>query len=272
MRPQGWRHAVSLCFWGESPAGLPVFVTSVNRREGRRDFARTDLARLARVHPFLDCAVNRILEREAATTVRDGIALAAHDGTHGVAVLDSHFLLVQANPGALELCAGWAVDDTERTPKSDAAPDWRLPSALVAACRGLHEEWQTLIRSDPDTSFRRHRQLVHPSVPGLTARVTMVAPSATSLAGPSFVVELDRRIDAEEPFVPVLQKLTTAERAVAVVVADGLSNQEISERLGKSVEAVKFLLHRIFQKTGVSSRAALVAALRSRPHMRSVTD
>jgi DNA-binding CsgD family transcriptional regulator len=92
------------------------------------------------------------------------------------------------------------------------------------------------------------------------------------LAGPSFVVELDRRIDAEEPFVPVLQKLTTAERAVAVVVADGLSNQEISERLGKSVEAVKFLLHRIFQKTGVSSRAALVAALRSRPHMRSVTD
>ena len=33
MQPQGWRHAVALCFWGEPPAESPLFVTSVYRGE-----------------------------------------------------------------------------------------------------------------------------------------------------------------------------------------------------------------------------------------------
>jgi len=51
-----------------------------------------------------------------------------------------------------------------------------------------------------------------------------------------------------------------------MVLADGLSNQEIADQLGKTISAVKFLLHRIYQKTGVPNRAALVAVLRSRPN------
>ena len=61
----------------------------------------------------------------------------------------------------------------------------------------------------------------------------------------------------------VLQKLTAAERAVVLVLTEGLTNQEIADRLNKSVDAVKFLRHRAYQKTGVSSRGALVAALRA---------
>ena len=54
------------------------------------------------------------------------------------------------------------------------------------------------------------------------------------------------------------------EREVALSLMNGLSNQEIADRLAKSVHAVKFLLHRIYQKTGVPNRAALVAALGAR--------
>jgi hypothetical protein len=57
MQPQGWRHAAALCFWGDPPAESPVFVMSVNRREGRSDFSRQDVAALRRIHPFVDCAV-----------------------------------------------------------------------------------------------------------------------------------------------------------------------------------------------------------------------
>ena len=63
----------------------------------------------------------------------------------------------------------------------------------------------------------------------------------------------------------MLEKLTESESAVAMVLADGFSNQEIADRLGKTVDAVKFLLHRIYQKTGIPSRAALVAVLRAGP-------
>jgi DNA-binding CsgD family transcriptional regulator len=106
-------------------------------------------------------------------------------------------------------------------------------------------------------------------VPGLTATITIVCPTTADLAEPTFLIEFDRRVhgmrlDTPDPSLPVLQNMTAAERAVAMVLADGFSNQEIADRLGKSVDAVKFLLHRIYQKTGIPSRAALVAVLRDR--------
>src|SRR6185503_17063511 len=144
-----------------------------------------------------------------------------------------------------------------------------------AECTELDREWQSLVRADPDAAgLRRHRQLVHPRVPGLTASITMLCPNAGGLAEPTFVLEFDRRVhglalETPDRSRPVLQKLTASERAVALVVADGFSNQEIADRLGKSVHAVKFLLHRIYQKAGVPSRGALVAVLRSPRRRRS---
>ena len=60
----------------------------------------------------------------------------------------------------------------------------------------------------------------------------------------------------------MLRNVTAAERDVALILAEGLSNQEIADRLGKTVHAVKFLLHRIYRKTNVPSRARLIALLR----------
>lgn len=57
--------------------------------------------------------------------------------------------------------------------------------------------------------------------------------------------------------------LTPAEREVARVLAEGLSNQEIADRLGKSVHAVKFLLHSIYARTGISNRTQLVVVMHS---------
>ena len=99
----------------------------------------------------------------------------------------------------------------------------------------------------------------------------MVCPNVVGLTEPTFVLELDRRVhgvalDTPDRSAPVLQKVTAAERAVALALADGLSNQDIADRLGKTVDAVKFLLHRIYQKTGVPNRTALVAVLRSHPN------
>jgi DNA-binding NarL/FixJ family response regulator len=112
------------------------------------------------------------------------------------------------------------------------------------------------------------RRISHPRVPGLTASITLVCPNTSGLGEPTYVVERDRQVhgvalDAPDRSSPVLEKLTQAECGVAMVLADGFSNQEIADRLGKTVAAVKFLLHRIYQKTGVPSRTALVAVLRA---------
>ena len=273
MRPQGWRHGVALCFWGDRPSQFPILVTTAYRREGRRDFSEHDVETLERLHPFIDCAVNRVCEREAAETLHDGILMTARKGRQGFAFLDRHLVPMQVDNVACQLCSVW-VDDGAGTDTMDSSLALHLPPALAAACRELHDEWLALVRTDPDAGdVRRQRRIVHPRVPGLTASITIVTPSTTGLMEPTFVLELDRRVhgvalDAPDRTLPIVLKLTTAERAVALVLADGFSNQEIADRLGKSVHAVKFLLHRIYEKSGVPNRAALVAVLRPRQKSR----
>ena len=53
--------------------------------------------------------------------------------------------------------------------------------------------------------------------------------------------------------------LSPRERAVALLIAGGLSNKEIGLELGLSIGTVKIHAHNIFQKLGVRSRYDLIA-------------
>jgi len=268
MRPQGWRHAVALCFWGDPPADSPVFVTSVYRGEGQSDFSAHDVAKLESMYPFLDCSVNRLHEREISDAMQDALADTVRNEARGFAILNRNFVVVQANPVARQLCAAW-VDDTSAACGESGSRGWDVPPAIATECRELYRQWQSMVHADPDrTDQRRERRVLHPRVPGLTAGITMLCPNAGGLGEPSFVIELERYVHGvalgtADRSAPVLQKMTASERAVALILADGFSNQEIADRLGKTIYAVKFLLHRIYQKTGVPNRSALVAVLRS---------
>jgi DNA-binding CsgD family transcriptional regulator len=59
--------------------------------------------------------------------------------------------------------------------------------------------------------------------------------------------------------------LTPQEREIATLAAAGLSNKQIGQRLFLSPRTVGGHLHRIFPKLGITSRAALHAALASLP-------
>ncbi|MFD9241701.1 response regulator [Streptomyces sp. NPDC059556] len=60
------------------------------------------------------------------------------------------------------------------------------------------------------------------------------------------------------PVVPGADGLTERETEVLVLVADGLSNQEIAGRLGISTATVKTHINNLFAKTGVRDRAQAV--------------
>ena len=268
MQPQGWRHSVALCFWSDPIAQLPIFVTSVFRHEGRADFSRGDCSRLRALHPFIARAVKRLHDAEATKSVRDGLAMGVRHGAKGVAVLDWNLRLVEANPVARRLCASW----TDRRAQSTRSPTlrarrsrraWRLPIVLADECRRLRQQWDTELQANPTISAtRRSSRIAHSHVPGVTAAITILCRNETPLSEPSFVVEFER-VERADHYTFVLAQMTSAERSVARVLVDGLSNQEIADQLGKSVASVKFLLHSIYLKTGLSNRAALVAALRS---------
>jgi DNA-binding NarL/FixJ family response regulator len=65
-----------------------------------------------------------------------------------------------------------------------------------------------------------------------------------------------------------LATLTTREREVAELVAQGLTSPAIAERLSLSHRTVETHLSRVYRKTGVSSRAALATLLTRRPDAR----
>lgn len=268
MQPLGWRHSVALCFWSTQPANLPVIVTSVERREGRRDFSSRDVAILERIHPYLEAAVNRVYERDASNLLTSGLGLADRSGRAEFAVLDRSLRVIQASPGARRRFAAW-LPGGSGSGSGGPPGSWRLPPEIADACRVLQKEWQAIRRVDTDTiAVPRKRSVASLRRPELTAWITTVAPNTPGLAEPMFLVDLHKRFAgtgraSPSKTAPLLQALTGAERAVALVLADGLSNQEIADHLGKSVHAVKFLLHRIYERTGVPNRAALVAALRS---------
>ena len=54
------------------------------------------------------------------------------------------------------------------------------------------------------------------------------------------------------------QALTATEREVAVLAADGLTNQAIAERVYVSRKTVEANLARVYRKLGISSRAELI--------------
>jgi DNA-binding CsgD family transcriptional regulator len=58
--------------------------------------------------------------------------------------------------------------------------------------------------------------------------------------------------------------LTPAERVVAGLVAEGLTNPQIADRLSISRHTAETHVKHIFAKVGVSSRAALAAMVASR--------
>lgn len=70
------------------------------------------------------------------------------------------------------------------------------------------------------------------------------------------VGEAPRRAESE-----TLSVLTAAERRVAVLVLDGLTNRQVADRLVVSIKAVEGHLSKVYRKLGVTSRSALVASV-----------
>jgi DNA-binding NarL/FixJ family response regulator len=70
-------------------------------------------------------------------------------------------------------------------------------------------------------------------------------------------VSSETRADAER----TLRQLTPSERRVALLVAAGLRNQDIAERLQRSRRTVEYQLNAIFRKLDLTSRTQLVRAL-----------
>jgi DNA-binding CsgD family transcriptional regulator len=249
MVVQGWRHAVAMCFWEEPAGTFPLVVFSVKRPQGQPDFTDQDLAALERVHTFMQPVVLRLCEQSRARSLSQALAEPFRRADQGIALVNARFEIASTNPAATKFF--------RRYP--------RVWSGVRNICRDLRRERAEQLAANAggkSGSYRHTRLMTGES--HQVVRVTMVWPDHNGLSEPSFVVELGSPDSVRDTAVHAPADLTPRERDVAMALADGLSNQEIADRLGRSIHSVKFSLHRAYAKTGATNRAALVALLRSR--------
>lgn len=256
MVPQGWRHAVALCFWEQPVTDFPIFVLTLNRREDRDDFDVRDVSRLEALYSLLHAAVGRLLERSATQSILGGLAAAIHRLTQGLIVMNSHRQVIMANAAARRLCGEWVA---RSSPKNSQPEFLDLPPGVLEACDSLELAWRKRLPAHGRTRALT-REIRQPGVSGdILASLRIEDRVWLGPRQPLFFLELS--LAASEPSqtpTPLDDVLTAAEREVVMALAEGLSNQEIAERLNKSIHAVKFLLHRVYQKTGFANRTKVV--------------
>lgn len=117
------------------------------------------------------------------------------------------------------------------------------------------------VREDAAAPFEEGRRLAG-LIPGaqfvpLEGRNHILGPDDP--AWQQFVAHLDRFLDRPRPLDP-LAALTGRERAVLALVAEGLDNDGVADRLSLSPRTVERHLSNIYTKLGVTGKAARAAA------------
>ncbi|MFT3870683.1 MAG: helix-turn-helix transcriptional regulator [Nibricoccus sp.] len=245
-----------LLFIGEH-ADPMTLAFSVLRLSGAREFEQGELERLESFRRYIDNAWALLCQRLLSRVLLDGISLALRNYHLGTVMLDSRLRVVWHNRASQTSILAWK-DDGRGQLKVSRRPE-ALPTDILATCERLRDEW---IEKPGAGRLRKTHLVRHPTVPAHYATVRLCGASLVGTALPNFIVQFERQSTGTcDATTSVVDSLTTAERQVANLVREGMSNQEIASELGKSVESVKFHLHRMFKKAGVTTRSRLMLAL-----------
>lgn len=256
MAKLGSAHAV-LLFIGAHSAP-PSLLLSVHRRPDAAEFDAADLARLEACRRYIENAWSLLTQRLLSRVLIDGISRALRNYDLASVVLDARLRVAWHNRAARTALQAWKQGGTaELKPGRHMGA---LPAEIITACEKLRAAWLAA----PDTKRLRQTEHVrHPTRPGLSATVQLYGARETGVVAPGFIVHFELHATAAPAPAPsIMSALTASEHEIALLLRQGMGNQEIADALGKSVDAVKFHLHQMFKKADVTTRSRLMLALR----------
>jgi len=267
MAPEGWLYHCALAFWEN---GKPFGLLGLHRRSEQGDFHDCEIQLLEELHPHLTAALRRVyrLDRERAQRALVESILARLPLP--VIVADWDLQVMFSNEAAARLCATAQLGAAARHLK--LPPTVVLPPSVQAACVTLRASagGPRNAGPTPPADSRRTVAVGGTSDAPWTAHVALGRMDPVSLSRPVFLIHFSSMTNSSQnsprdlpsSALPLLVQLTRSERAVALLVRDGLRNQEIARRLGKSTHTVAKQLQTVFKKLRASNRARVAVMLR----------
>jgi DNA-binding CsgD family transcriptional regulator len=155
-------------------------------------------------------------------------------------VLDEAGLFLTSNARAKALFGGPAIPATV------------LEAARRSASAGDERKLQVLMKREPKGSSLR-------IVPAAIGNEVGGPDERAGRPAIFFLVPTDGVVEVPTASLVARYGLSRSEARVVALIAQGLTNREVADRLGVSPETVHTYLKRTFEKTGINSRLALVA-------------
>jgi DNA-binding CsgD family transcriptional regulator len=259
LKPDGWLHSAALLFWADDGRFIGQLASLRSREQG--DFTAAELDGLRSLHPQVNAAVVRLLTQENAAATQVTLEHALHALPLPMAIVTWDLAISFTNTAATETIHRW-----RHGPAAARAlkPDAGLPVDLTAACVTLKEGWNEAVRTYDFNRMPWSITVAHPVTEGLGAAIRLVESPAGRTLHPTFVIhfELPRTPDTEVArALGQFARLSPAERAIAILAAEGHDNEAIARQLNRSHSTVRTHLRNVFRKLGITTRSRLAPLL-----------
>lgn len=173
-----------------------------------------------------------------------------------VMCLDAEGTTLFATVNARNLCEQWNRG-LKHHDQDQVGQDFRLPLGIGGLLRDASSKGL-----DVNASGIRVR---HPSLPELAVTIHMGGSLPEMQTRPycllMFVDGASAPAGVDSDAERTLRQLTPSERRVALLVAEGLRNEEIAQRLQRSRRTIEYQLNAIFRKLDMTRRTQLVRVL-----------
>lgn len=264
--PEGFDKMLGLALWEK---GERKSILVLRRGFNQPAFSGGEKALLLDLHPVLGRNLVRLEKHEEEVIARNSLQQFINLLPQGILLVNARHELVFANHEAFEACAMWNLG-VEASRQLNGRAVFAVPPAFLEVYHDLMQRHYAAALADPDAHHTsERRRLQHPKLKQLQADCSLFSLDDPLLSRPYLFVQLVNRemLNATGPVamdrqLAVFSKLTQRERDVALLVRDGLSNEEIASRLRKGIGTVKNQLRSVFGKLEINSRAKLISMLR----------
>lgn len=249
----GWREFIHLAFWNGTRLDAVLSIRIHTEHDQLSEHQRSFLMEL---YPLLDASLQRVRSLESSQARQRLLEALLYELPLAAILVDEDLLPSYMSLEAKRICRRWS-EDAERS--------GHLPRAIEAP---LLQWMRTVPARSEQPASKASFTVEHPHRPGLRLRLDASPAPENFIRHKHHLLILTPEGDDQLALdstssraLPQLKCLSPSERKVAMLVAAGLSNDAIAQKLCRSRKTIESQISSIFRKLNVGNRTQVATLL-----------